>query len=131
MDVVSAETANWLVQGPLTAVVDHGTGTKAKRPNLNVKIFGKTGTAQKIDADTKEYSHSRYVSSFVCGAPAEHPEVLLLISVDEPTKGASQFAGAVAAPAAGDMLAVALCHLRLNGSTQQATQIEPNKPAQR
>ena len=129
VDVVSAETAHWLVQGPLTAVVDHGTGTKAKRPNIHV--FGKTGTAQKIDPETKEYSHSRYVSSFVCGAPAEHPEALLLISVDEPTQGASQFGGAVAAPAAGDMLAITLKHLGIESATEQAAQSETKGRARR
>ena len=93
VDVVSADTAQWLVEGPLTAVVERGTGTKAKIPH--VSVFGKTGTAQKIDPETKEYSHHRYVSSFVCGAPADHPEVVLLISVDEPTTGTNQFGGAV------------------------------------
>jgi cell division protein FtsI/penicillin-binding protein 2 len=103
--VVSAETARWLVQGPMVDVVERGTGQKARIEGL--RVFGKSGTAQKFDPATGHYSATRHVSSFVCGAPADDPRVLVLVSADEPTAG-SYFGGTVAAPAAADILRQAL-----------------------
>jgi cell division protein FtsI/penicillin-binding protein 2 len=66
--------------------------TKAKIPGY--QIAGKSGTAQKwING---EYSHSKYVGSFVGFAPADEPAFLLIVSVDEP-KGA-YYGATVAAP---------------------------------
>jgi|GEM_PF-268004 len=93
--VVEAEPCDWLVQGPLVDVVEHGTGRLAKLPGETV--FGKTGTAQKTLQDEQGYSSSRHVSSFIGGIPAGDPRLLVLISVDEP-QGADQFGGSVAAP---------------------------------
>ncbi|SFJ17343.1 peptidoglycan D,D-transpeptidase FtsI family protein [Planctomicrobium piriforme] len=93
--VVSADSANWLVTGPMVEVVQRGTGKLAKIPD--VTVFGKTGTAQKAHNDERGYSSSRNLSSFVGGASAENPRLLVLVSVDEP-QGADQFGGSVAAP---------------------------------
>jgi cell division protein FtsI (penicillin-binding protein 3)/stage V sporulation protein D (sporulation-specific penicillin-binding protein) len=61
-------------------------------------LAGKTGTANKVDPVTGEYSESKYVSSFVGFAPAAHPKLLVAVMVDEPSTG-SIFGGTVAAPA--------------------------------
>jgi cell division protein FtsI/penicillin-binding protein 2 len=103
--VVSPETAMWLVQGPLVDVVQRGTGQKARIEG--VRVFGKSGTAQKFDPASGRYSATRHVSSFVCGAPADDPRLLVLVSVNEPTAG-SYFGGTLAAPAAADILQHAL-----------------------
>lgn len=108
--VASAESARWLVQTAMADVVTRGTGQKAQIKG--VQVFGKSGTAQKTDPATGQYSRSRHVSSFVCGAPAENPEVLVLVSVNEPTQGGSDFGGTVAAPSAAVILRDALDYLR-------------------
>lgn len=108
-DVISPEISQWLVQEALTEVVTKGTGRKAK---LNgYEVFGKTGTAQKLDPVTGTYSHEKYMSSFICGAPAQNPRVLVLVSVDEPSLGSDRYGGTVAAPAATAILEHALHHL--------------------
>lgn len=107
--IASEETARWLVEGPLVEVVSRGTGQRARIDG--VRVFGKSGTAQKFDPAAGGYSTTRHVSSFVCGAPADDPRVLVLVSVNEPTAGGSDFGGVVAAPAAADILRAALSHL--------------------
>ncbi len=104
--VLRPQTAAWLVRHPMKQVVERGTGTAARIPGLSV--FGKTGTAQKIDPETGTYSDSRHICSFLCGAPAENPEVLVLIVVDEPTAPGGHYGGTVAAPAAARVLQNAL-----------------------
>lgn len=79
------------------------------------EIFGKTGTAQKLDPETGQYSRELHVSSFVCGAPVDDPKVLVMISVDEPSVSLNgeRFGGSVAAPAAGELLYRALMRLKV------------------
>jgi len=108
---LSAETARWMVQGPMTEVVRHGTGKKAQLEGYTV--FGKTGTAQKMDPQTGGYSSTRHVSSFLCGAPAEDPRALVLVVVDEPSVGGTHYGGTVAAPAAASILRQTLVYLRV------------------
>ncbi|MSR60340.1 MAG: penicillin-binding protein 2 [Planctomycetaceae bacterium] len=110
---VSPEIADWIRREALTAVVSRGTGKKAMIRGYDV--FGKTGTAQKPDPVTGEYSRQLHVSSFVCGAPADDPRVLVLISVDEPTVALNgeHFGGSVAAPAAGELLRLSLLRLQV------------------
>jgi len=109
--VISAKTARWIVTGPLSDVVRRGTGKRARLADYTV--FGKTGTAQKLDPKTGRYSKSKYVSSFLCGAPADKPRVLVLVVVDEPSVGGTHYGGTVAAPTAARILHKTLMHLRI------------------
>jgi cell division protein FtsI/penicillin-binding protein 2 len=79
----------------LRNVVDEGTGTQAEIPNYSVA--GKTGTAQKPDPRTGDYSPYKYVASFVGIVPASDPRLVILVTVDEPRS--SIWGGSVAAPA--------------------------------
>lgn len=111
--VIGAETAEWLRRVPLVEAVSMGTGKRAAIPGY--AVFGKTGTAQKVDPVNGGYSRSLHVSSFVCGAPAENPRAIVMVSVDEPsvTVNGEHFGGSVAAPAAGRLLKQVLEYYRI------------------
>lgn len=104
--LLDSAVCDWLVEQPMRQVVERGTGKSARIPGLSV--FGKTGTAQKLDPETGRYSDSAWVLSFICGAPAENPEVLVLVMVDEPTAPGSHYGGTVAAPTAARILQYAV-----------------------
>jgi cell division protein FtsI/penicillin-binding protein 2 len=70
-------------------------------------LAGKTGTANKVDARTHEYSDSAYIASFVGFAPANNPKLLISVMVDQPA-GGSIFGAEVAAPAFGKIANFAL-----------------------
>jgi cell division protein FtsI/penicillin-binding protein 2 len=107
--------ADWVRVKALTAVVRRGTG---KRADLRgYEVFGKSGTAQKPDPETGAYSNRLHVSSFICGAPADRPRVLVLVSVDEPSVGEEHYGGSVAAPAAAEILKRALMQLQVPSTT--------------
>ncbi len=108
--ILDPSTARWMVTGPMVEVVRRGTARKAAIDGLTV--FAKTGTAQKYDPATGAYSTDRYVTSCLCGAPADAPRLLVLVTVDEPTSKDAPFGGKVAAPAASDILRRALDALR-------------------
>ena len=67
----------------LIRVVETGTGTGARIPGWS--IAGKTGTAEKfIDG---EYSSSKYISNFAGFFPAENPQIVGVIVLNEPRYG--------------------------------------------
>ncbi len=73
--VISEETATE-VADMMEAVVTSGTGKNAYVSGY--RVAGKTGTSQKLGSD------GEYVASFGCFAPANDPEIAVLILVDEP-----------------------------------------------
>ncbi len=92
--VVSEETAR-LVRSMMVGVTETG-GTGTKGAITGYRVAGKTGTAQKVDPVTGGYSIDKMVASFIGMVPAENPEILLLVTIDEPQDQA--YGGLIAAP---------------------------------
>ena len=106
---ISADVSRWLVESVETEVIKRGTGKKARLDDYTV--FGKTGTAQKRDPQTGKYSNRLHVSSFVGGAPAANPRVMVCVMVDEPTGSGEHFGGDIAAPPAREIIHKSLVQL--------------------
>ncbi len=96
----------------LSDVPIRGTGTKARSHIWN--IFGKTGTAHVAKAGS--YNESSYTSSFVGGAPAENPRVVIALIIHEPDRGIAHYGGVVSAPAAGRVIERTLAYLQVPAS---------------
>jgi cell division protein FtsI (penicillin-binding protein 3) len=89
--VISEETSRKMRE-ILLNVVENGTGENAQIENL--KIGGKTGTAQRLV--NGKYSKSDYNSSFIGFFPYDNPKVICLILINAPKIG--KYGGSVAAP---------------------------------
>ncbi|XID95329.1 stage V sporulation protein D [Paenibacillaceae bacterium WGS1546] len=110
--VVSEETSK-KVREALEKVVAQGTGGKAF---LNgYRVGGKTGTAQKVV--NGRYSKNEHIVSFIGFAPADDPQLIVYVAVDNPQ--GIQFGGVVAAPIVRNILADALPHLGVEPRTEQ------------
>ena len=83
-----------------------GTGTKARLDDF--PVAGKTGTAQKVNAQTGGYSSKR-IGSFVGFVPADDPRLVILVLIDEPST--SSYGGIVAAPVFRGIAIAGLKHL--------------------
>jgi cell division protein FtsI (penicillin-binding protein 3) len=92
--VVRPETAATL-RRLMEGVILHGTGKNARLDGWTAA--GKTGTAQKIDPQTKRYSPTNVIASFTGFAPINNPAVTILVSIDSPG-GYPHGGGDVAAP---------------------------------
>ena len=71
-----------LVKGYLKTAVQKGTGQKSQVPGY--LTGGKTGTAEKINSETKERDKGKYLVSFIGAAPINDPKVVMYVVVDEP-----------------------------------------------
>jgi cell division protein FtsI/penicillin-binding protein 2 len=95
--VISPETARQIGDALRGVVSDRGTAAAAAVPGFT--IAGKTGTAQKV-ARNGGYEQGKYVVSFVGYLPAEHPEFVGLVMLDDAhtTKPELNYGGLVAGP---------------------------------
>ncbi|NNF99527.1 MAG: penicillin-binding protein 2 [Desulfobacteraceae bacterium] len=91
--VISTNTARTMRRILKTVITEGGTGVQAALNEFSVG--GKTGTAQKIE-EGGGYSKDRFIASFLGFAPADRPEAVALILVDEPQ--GQHYGGIVAAP---------------------------------
>lgn len=96
--VFSAQTADTVLSMMREVVEEDGTGKVARIPG--VSMAGKTGTAQKVGGAGKGYGEG-IVASFVGIVPAEKPEFIFMVAVDEPSPVV--YGGVVAAPAVRDI----------------------------
>ncbi|WP_042456172.1 stage V sporulation protein D [Neobacillus dielmonensis] len=96
--VVSEETSKEIRQA-LESVVAQGTGGKAFVDSY--RVGGKTGTAQK--AQGGRYLENNYIVSFIGFAPADDPQLVVYVAVDNP-KGVTAFGGTVSAPIVGNIM---------------------------
>lgn len=90
---VSTATSETM-KGLLEAVVAEGTGYRAYIAGYS--IGGKTATSEKLPR-----SENRYISSFLGFSPADNPQVMTLILIDEPQ--GIYYGGTIAAPVVGEI----------------------------
>ncbi|MFC4076537.1 stage V sporulation protein D [Salinithrix halophila] len=114
---VISEATSKQVREALESVVARGTGRKAFIDGY--RVGGKTGTAQKVGPDGR-YLKNNHIVSFIGFAPADDPELVVYLAVDNP-KGI-QFGGVVAAPIVKNILHDSLRHLKV---PKRKSQIPP------
>jgi stage V sporulation protein D (sporulation-specific penicillin-binding protein) len=111
--VISEETSKE-IRKALESVVAQGTGGRAFVDSY--RVGGKTGTAQK--AKNGKYLENNYIVSFIGFAPADDPQIVVYVAVDNP-KGTVQFGGVVTAPIVGAIIEDSLQALEVKPSKEQ------------
>lgn len=111
--VISEETSAQMRQ-VLESVVNRKDGSNAYIKGYD--IGGKSGTSQKQDLILQTGNEDLYVASYCAFAPADNPEIILLVMIDQPTardqNGALMYYGSVVAvPAVSNVLKEALPYL--------------------
>jgi len=101
--VMSEETAR-TVRGILGDVVETGTGGAAQLETF--EVAGKSGTARRASRDGSGYEDGAYTASFVGLFPAEAPQIVILVKLDNPA--GSYYGGTTAAPVTKAVLEAAI-----------------------
>ena len=108
MGVVSEATSETM-RYILEQVVAEGSGKRAKLPGY--RVGGKTATSEKLPRSLK-----KYISSFLGFAPADDPQVIALITIDEPV--GIYYGGTIAAPVVADIFSNILPYLDLTSVSE-------------
>ena len=96
--VISSNTSQ-TVRSTLETVVAYGTGRNAYIEGY--RVGGKTGTAQKVKNGI--YMTGNYIVSFIGFLPADNPQAVVYVAIDNP-KGITQYGGTVSAPIAKNIM---------------------------
>ncbi|MDR3415676.1 MAG: penicillin-binding protein 2 [Nevskia sp.] len=115
--VISAQTAR-AVRGLLEGVVARG-GTAARAAVAGYRVAGKTGTVRKNANGSYVEGHHQAV--FIGMLPAEHPRLVSLIMIDDPS-GDDYYGGAVSGPVFARVMAGAARLLQLPPDLPPASQ---------
>lgn len=107
VQVVSQQTADTVrdMFRSVTQDVPGQTGTGPGAAVPGYQVSGKTGTAQKINPECQCYSNSSYWITFAGIFPADAPEYVIGIMLDQPVRGVHGEGGQTAAPLFHDIAA--------------------------
>ena len=115
-NTISKETSE-KVLSMMESVVAEGTGKNAKVAGY--RIGGKTGTSED------GVNTGKYVTSFIGVAPIDNPQLVMLITLYNPTGEGGHQGGGVAAPLAGQIFREILPYMEINqGNTDEVEQVE-------
>ncbi|SDM72021.1 stage V sporulation protein D (sporulation-specific penicillin-binding protein) [Acetanaerobacterium elongatum] len=92
----------------LEKVVSEGSGRSAYIKGY--RIGGKTGTSEKLDKSAAQSGVKEHILSFLGFAPADKPQVAVLVILDEP-KDSGAYGSTIAAPVTGAILSETLSYL--------------------
>lgn len=115
--VISQETSETMKK-ILESVVSEGTGSKAYIPGY--RIGGKTATSEKLPRRS-----GKYIASFMSFAPAENPQVMALVLIDEPQ--GVYYGGTVAGPVMQELLRNILPYLGIEPQYSEKEAEEASK----
>ncbi len=105
--VLSPKTSQTMVD-LLKSVVTNGSGNRAYLAGY--RIAGKTATAQKVVVGQRGYK--QIIASFVAFAPADNPQVVAVVILDEPNSPI-RYGGVIAAPVMGNIFRDVLRYLKV------------------
>lgn len=105
---VISETTSATIRSMLADSVESGHGKNARV--LGYRIGGKSGTSQKKQSISGEDTQQQYIASFVGFAPADDPEIAVLVFLDEP-HSYTTYGGRLAAPVVASVISEAMPYL--------------------
>ncbi len=118
LQVISKQTSNTIL-----SILEEGStmGTTKNATVAGYSIAAKTGTSQKRD----QKDENKYIGSCVAFAPAEDPQISILIAIDEPSARDSNgglifYGGVVAAPVVSKVLTEVLPYMEIPKSDDEA-----------
>lgn len=111
-NVIRKETSETMKE-LLEAVVAEGSGSKGQVAGY--RVGGKTATSEKLPR-----GNGRYISSFLGFAPANNPQIIGIILIDEPV--GIYYGGTIAAPVMSEMFANILPYLGIEADYTEDTE---------
>lgn len=108
----------------ISSILEGGVSGDGGAKNAYVagyKIAAKTGTSEKKGTEIRVDGVKAYVCSCVAYAPADDPEIAVLMMVDEPSRGVL-YGSVVAAPYISDFLSEVLPYLDIEKDTEQSNE---------
>ena len=101
--VISKSTSETIRQ-MMEYEVGNGTGGGKNAYVSGYRIGGKSGTSEQLNMDRRADGDYKKVASFAAVLPADDPEILVYVMLDDPNNAKSDYSSVLAAPVAGNII---------------------------
>ena len=101
---VISETASDTIRQMMEYEVGNGTGGGKNAYASGYRIGGKSGTSEQLNMDRRADGDYKKVASFAAVLPADDPEILVYVMLDDPNNARSDYSSILAAPVAGNII---------------------------
>ena len=101
---VISESTSDVIRQMMEYEVGNGTGGGKNAYVSGYRIGGKSGTSEQLNMERRADGDYKKVASFVAVLPANDPEILVYVMLDDPNNARSDYSSILAAPVAGNII---------------------------
>lgn len=101
---VISESSSAVIRQMMEYEVGNGTGGGKNAYVSGYRIGGKSGTSEQLNMDRRADGDYKKVASFAAVLPADDPEILVYVMLDDPNNARSDYSSILAAPVAGNII---------------------------
>ena len=101
---VISQSASDVIRQMMEYEVGNGTGGGKNAYVSGYRIGGKSGTSEQLNMHRRADGDYKKVASFVAVLPANDPEILVYVMLDDPNNAKTDYSSILAAPVAGNII---------------------------
>ena len=101
---VISQSASEVIREMMEYEVGNGTGGGKNAYVSGYRIGGKSGTSEQLNMHRRADGDYKKVASFVAVLPANDPEILVYVMLDDPNNARTDYSSILAAPVAGNII---------------------------
>ena len=101
---VISQSASEVIRQMMEYEVGNGTGGGKNAYVSGYRIGGKSGTSEQLNMHRRADGDYKKVASFVAVLPANDPEILVYVMLDDPNNARTDYSSILAAPVAGNII---------------------------
>ena len=101
---VISQSASEVIRQMMEYEVGNGTGGGKNAYVSGYRIGGKSGTSEQLNMHRRADGDYKQVASFVAVLPANDPEILVYVMLDDPNNARTDYSSILAAPVAGNII---------------------------
>ena len=101
---VISQSASEVIRQMMEYEVGNGTGGGKNAYVSGYRIGGKSGTSEQLNMHRRADGDYKKVASFVAVLPANDPEILVYVMLDDPNNAQTDYSSILAAPVAGNII---------------------------
>ena len=109
---VISESTSDVIRQMMEYEVGNGTGGGKNAYVSGYRIGGKSGTSEQLNMHRRADGDYKKVASFAAVLPADDPEILVYVMLDDPNNARTDYSSILAAPVAGNIISEVAPYLR-------------------
>lgn len=119
---VISEKASAAIREIMEYEVGAGTGGGKNAYVSGYRIGGKSGTSEQLNMDRRADGDYKKVASFAAVLPADDPEILVYVMLDDPNNAKTDYSSVLAAPVVGNIISEVAPYLGIETDGEDRSQ---------